>query len=294
MAAVEANGITIEYEISGAGTPLLLVMGLGGQLTSWPPGFVDLLVERGFQVIRFDNRDSGLSTIHDGPAPTRRQTFLASVLRRRTDVPYRLTDMADDAAGLLRALGVGPAHVVGMSMGGMIAQTLTLAHPELVRSLTSVMSNTGNRRGGTAPSLLAKLPRLITEDRDQAVEKSVALFRAIGGDEFDEATHRESAKADVARSYQAEGTARQTAAIMAGPDRTELLSAITAPTLVIHGLADPLVLPSGGIATAEAIRESRLLMFPGMGHSLPPSRWEEIVDAIVTNAERAAPVTATG
>lgn len=289
MAQAHANGITIEYEVRGHGEPLLLVMGLGGQLISWPEGWVDGLVARGFQVITFDNRDIGLSTKSATPPPTLRQTIVGGLLPRTIKTGYRLADMADDAAGLLDALGIASAHVVGMSMGGMIAQELAIRHPSKVRSLTSIMSTTGNRRvGRVSLRLLRKLNRLLHAPADQRLEAGVETFRLISGSHFDEADARRSILEGVARSGDdREGTARQTAAIGASPDRTPGLRQLTMPALVIHGLEDPLVMPSGGIATAKAIPGARLLMFPDMGHNLPNHRWPEVFDAIVANTKRA-------
>lgn len=289
MAAVDANGITIEYDIRGSGTgePLLLVMGLGGQLTDWPSDFVDLLVDEGFRVIRLDNRDAGLSTSFDWEPPTVAKMAAMSLTRRAPDVGYHLRDMATDAACVLDVLGIGSAHVVGASMGGMIAQTMAIQHPARVRSLTSIMSTTGDRKAGRPERrLLAKAARLPPPSRETAVDRAVQMFKLIGGGEFDETEFRARAAANVARSYRPEGTARQLTAIMAAPDRTAALSRVNAPTLVVHGLVDPLVRPSGGVATAEAIPGSRLVMYPGMGHDLPRSRWSELVAAISRNAQR--------
>jgi pimeloyl-ACP methyl ester carboxylesterase len=182
MASLQANGITLEYEIHGVGQPLLLIMGLGGQLSSWSPGFVEEFVSRGFQVITFDNRDSGLSTKGTmEPAPMGRQ-ILASFSRRFSKSEYKLVDMANDAAGLLDGLGIESAHVVGMSMGGMIAQSLAIAHPKKVRSLTSVMSNTGNKRvGHIAFKALPKMAKLTSGDQSTYVDRSVSIFRIVSG-----------------------------------------------------------------------------------------------------------------
>jgi pimeloyl-ACP methyl ester carboxylesterase len=288
MASVQVNGITIEYEEQGAGEPLLLVMGLGGQLIDWPLPFVERLADAGFRVIRFDNRDIGLSTEIDAPPPTRGQLFKAVALRRPLPSAYLLRDMAADAVGLLDALDVGRAHVVGMSMGGMISQQIAIDFPERVASLVSVMSTTGNRRvGQPTPKVVRKSMRRPDPSIDNAVEQSVELFSEICGPTFDAAEFRELAAASVERSYRPDGTARQLAAIIASGDRTADLQRLDVPTLVIHGLVDPLVRPSGGIATARAIPGSRLLMFNDMGHDLPRTRHGEIVDAIVANAARA-------
>jgi pimeloyl-ACP methyl ester carboxylesterase len=291
MSAAPANGITIEYDVHGDGEPLLLVMGLGGQLVAWPTEFVERLVDRGFQVIRFDNRDIGLSTRIPGPVPTRRQLVAATVSPGRAQSAYRLADMAADSAALLEHLGIARAHVVGASMGGMIAQTLAINHPDRVASLTSIMSNTGDRRHGRIhPALLRRLTRYVTDNPDDAIANGVEVLRLIAGPHFDEAAARELTEQEFRRSYRPDGTARQTMAIAASPDRTAALRRVTAPTLVVHGLLDRLVMPSGGVTTARAIPGSRLLMYPDMAHDLPRTRWDEIMDEIVVNARR-APIT---
>jgi pimeloyl-ACP methyl ester carboxylesterase len=289
MASIRANGITIEYDVQGAGDPLLLIMGLGEQLTTWPDELIAKLVDVGFRVIRFDNRDVGLSTASDGAPPSTARAVARRIVRRPAEAAYHLGDMADDAAGLLDGLGIGPAHVVGVSMGGMIAQTMAIGSPSLVRSLTSIMSNTGDGSHGViAPALLPKLARLTgAVSRERAVERSVAVNRLIAGPHFDELERRALAERNVERSFRPDAVARQTAAIMASPDRTEALRSVRVPTLVVHGLLDQLVKPSGGMATARAIPGSRLLMFPDMGHDLPRPRWDELVGAIRRNADRA-------
>ncbi len=288
MAAVQANGITIEYDERGDGIPLLMVMGLGAQLTDWPPALLDELATRGFRVITFDNRDSGLSTEMQGVPPTVRQLARSFVFRRDVPAEYRLSDMAADACGLLDALGIGEAHVVGASMGGMIAQTMAIEHGQRVRSMTSIMSTTGNRRvGQPAPAVIRRWLRRPPPSPNNAVEVAVETFRHICGPTFDETEFRALAEASVARSYRPAGTARQLAAVAASGDRTDALRRVNVPTLVVHGLVDPLVRPSGGIATAKAIAGSRLLMFNDMGHDLPSTRVVEMADAVTANAERA-------
>jgi len=282
------SGVTLEYERRGAGDPLLLVMGLAGQLTDWPPEFVDALVDDGFEVVTFDNRDIGLSSMTDWTPPSRRRSIVAMLLRRPVKgVGYTMDDMADDAAGLMDALGYEAMHVVGLSMGGMISQALAIRHPARVRSLCSVMSNTGDRRNGT---IAARLIRAIgipkAPDRATAADEAVRLWRHISGDHFDEAETRRRAVEGIARSWAPDGMLRQMAAIAGSPDRTEGLGSVTAPTLVIHGLQDLLVKPSGGTATAAAVPDSRLLMFPDMGHNLPVPRHAEIVAAIRANTAR--------
>lgn len=289
MPSVEANGMSIEYDIRGEGEPILFVMGLGGQLVDWPEEFVDLFVDAGYQAIRFDNRDIGLSTMTSWTPPSDVKTLRAMIARRPLKgVGYTMPDMAADAAGLLDALGIASAHVVGMSMGGMIAQELAIGYPNKVRSLCSIMSNTGDRRsGGIAASLLAKLARRKPPSRETAVEASVEMFESIAGPLFDPIEHRKNMELNVERSFTPAGVARQAAAIAGTRNRTPLLASVTAPTLVIHGLVDPLVKPSGGIATAKAVPGARLVAFPDMGHDLPRPRWAEMRDAIITNAERA-------
>jgi pimeloyl-ACP methyl ester carboxylesterase len=289
VASVQANDITIEYEMFGAGDPLLLIMGLGEQMTTWPDEFLGLLVEAGFRVIRFDNRDIGLSSESTWEPPSPVRAVASRIIRRTPDAAYHLSDMAADATGLLDALGLDVAHVAGVSMGGMIAQTMAIEHPSRVRSLTSIMSNTGDgTHGVVAPSLLPKLARLTrTVSREDAVERSVEVNALISGPHYDPDERRALAERNVARSFRPDAVARQTAAIMASPDRTEALADVEVPTLVVHGLLDQLVKPSGGIATAKAVPGSRLIMYPDMAHDLPRPRWTELVGEIRRNADRA-------
>ena len=277
------------YETFGdSGDPaLLLIMGLATQMLGWNEDFCRQLADRGFFVIRFDNRDIGRSTRLDSVPPPKPVELLTRRLKR---VPYTLNDMADDAAGLLDALGIDRAHVVGASMGGMIAQSLAARRPERVRSLVSIMSTTGNRfRGQPAlrvyPSFLARPPRT----KEESVERIIRLFKIVGspGFERDEAELRAMTAASWDRGHSPAGPGRQIAAIIASGDRTPDVRRITAPTLVIHGTKDRLVRPSGGRATAKAIPGARLLMIDGMGHDLPPGAWPRILDAIAENAARA-------
>lgn len=290
----DVNGITIAYDVIGdSGIPLLFVHGLGAQMVMWPDPFVQLFVDRGFQVIRFDNRDIGLSTKTAAPPPPIRQIVTAAVAHSRAHAPYLLADMAADAAALLDHLGIESAHVVGASMGGMIAQSLAIGHPHKVLSLTSIMSNTGDRlHGRIAPKMVRKLVKLLGDPDDlsvdRAVERGTAMYRLIGGPHFEEDAVREAIAVAAKRSVDVIGTAHQTLAIAASPDRTAQLRGLDVPALVIHGLLDQLVLPSGGVATAKAIPGSRLLAFPDMAHDLPRNRWPEIVDAIAANTQRAA------
>lgn len=289
MASVSANGITIEYDEFGEGDPLLLVMGLSGQLTDWPQGFVDEFVSRGFRVITFDNRDIGLSTEFSSTPPTTGQLAKSVLTRRPVPAEYRIADMAADAAGLLDALGIERAHVAGISMGGMISQALAIEHPTRVRSITSIMSTTGNRRVGQPKvSLIRRFARRPIPTRETAIPLGLETFRAISGPTFDETEARSLIEASVARSFRPAGVARQMAAVIASPDRTAGLRRLDLPALVIHGMIDPLVRLSGGLATAAAIPGSRLLVFNDMAHDLPRTRWPEMADAIAQNAARAA------
>lgn len=288
-AATIANGLTIEYDEHGEGEPLLLIMGLGTQMIAWRPEFVDLLVKEGFRVLRHDNRDIGLSSQIDAPAPTIRRMLLATLSSRFAKAAYTVDDMADDAALLLDELGIERAHIVGASMGGMIAQALAIHHPNRVRSLVSIMSNTGDRKHGKVKrSLLRKLPRLLVRSPDDAVDRGVEVFRLTAGPHFDEQEARAMAEAALARSFRPEGAARQTIAIAASADRTWDLGRVRVPTLVIHGLADPLVKPNGGMTTARAVPGSKVVMYPDMGHDLPLVRWPDIVAEIAENARRAS------
>jgi pimeloyl-ACP methyl ester carboxylesterase len=290
------GGIRLCYETYGqpSDPTALLVMGLGTQMIAWQEDFCLRLAERGFHVVRFDNRDVGHSTHVSGRPPTIPQLLVRS---RRAAV-YRLSDMAEDAAGLLRALGLGPAHVIGASMGGMIAQTLAARHPGAVRSLTSIMSTTGSLRAGQPslrvyPIFLSHAPA----DREGFIDHMERLFRTIGSRKpqrpEDLADIRALAAASYDRDRDPEGPGRQLAAIIASGDRTAEVRTITAPTLVIHGTADPLVAPSGGRATARAIKGAKLLQVEHMGHDLPRSQWPRLMDAIAEHARMADEVDAS-
>jgi pimeloyl-ACP methyl ester carboxylesterase len=266
---------------------VLLIMGLGTQMVAWHEDFCRQIVDRGFFVIRFDNRDCGRSTrFKNVPPPTPGQ-----LATRRVRPAYLLSDMADDAAGLLDVLGIESAHVVGASMGGMIAQTMAVRHPSKVRSLVSIMSNTGNRwLGQPAPQLLPLLLRRMPADREGYTRAAARLFKAIGSrglSEQDIQDMREMMTRSFDRGPSVAGTGRQLAAIIASGDRTRQLRDLKVPTLVIHGTIDKLVRPSGGRATAKAIPGAKLLRIEGMGHDLPRFAWPQIIDGIVATAERA-------
>jgi len=286
MTRVLANGIELEYDTFGdaAAPPLLLVMGLGAQMTAWDPEFCRMLADRGFYVIRFDNRDAGLSQgFQDGPAPD----LAAIVAGDLTTNSYLLSDMAADAAGLLNALGVGKAHVVGASMGGMIVQEMAIRHADQVLSVCSIMSTTGDLSVGQAtPEALAVLQRPAARNRTEAIEGAVQSAKVIGspGFAFDESRVRARAGATFDRAVRPDGFARQIAAIRASGNRTEALRHLDVPFVVVHGDGDPLIDVSGGRATAAAVPDARLLIIVGMGHDLPPGAWPPIVKAIVGNA----------
>jgi pimeloyl-ACP methyl ester carboxylesterase len=282
------RGITLCYEAYGdpSDPTALLVMGLGTQMIAWHEDFCRDLAAQGLHVVRFDNRDIGRSTHVPGRPPTVRQLLVRSPRAAR----YRLGDMADDAAGLLEHLELAPAHVIGASMGGMIAQTLAARRPELVRSLVSIMSNTGSRRSGQ-PSLglYSVLLRRAPRGREAYVEHMVRVFDAIGSSGLPKNVDdiRALAGASYDRDHDPAGPGRQLAAIIASGDRTAELRTITVPTLVIHGSGDRLVAPSGGRATARAIPGARLMIIPGMGHDLPRAAWPQIVSAIAEHAASA-------
>jgi pimeloyl-ACP methyl ester carboxylesterase len=285
----KVGDLEICYETFGdPGDPaLLLVMGLGTQMIGWPDAFCAALAERGFFVIRYDNRDVGRSThLRDRRPPTLRQLLV----RDRSAAAYSLADMAADGIGLLDALGIRRAHVAGASMGGMIAQTMAARFPDRVLSLASIMSNTGHRWKGT-PGLRVYpiFMRRPADNREGVIESTVSTFRLIGspGFPFEEDELRRVAQLSYDRGYNPAGTARQLAAILAAGDRVAELRRITAPTVVIHGTRDRMVRPSGGRETARAIPGAQLLEIDGMGHDLPVAAWGRIIDAVVANTRRA-------
>jgi pimeloyl-ACP methyl ester carboxylesterase len=281
--------IDICYEAFGSpdDPAMLLVMGLGTQMIAWPEDFCRRLAELGFHVIRYDNRDVGRSTHMRGYRPP---TIRQLLLRDKRAARYTLADMADDGMRLLEHLGIERAHVVGASMGGMIAQTMAARHPDRVLSLASIMSNTGHWWRGT-PGLRVYpiFLRRPASNREGAVESFVSTFKLIGspGFAFDEEETRRAAALSYDRGYNPAGTGRQLAAIIAAGDRKEELRTITAPTVVIHGTKDRMVRPSGGRATAAAIPGAKLVMIEGMGHDFPRAAWDRIIDAIVANTRRA-------
>ncbi|HEY2637046.1 MAG TPA: alpha/beta hydrolase [Solirubrobacteraceae bacterium] len=288
--------ITLCYEAFGdpADPTVLLIMGLGTQMLGWPDQFCVELAGRGFHVVRYDNRDCGRSTQVEGRPPTAVQLLVRS---KRAAV-YSLDDMADDGVGLLDQLGVDAAHVVGASMGGMIAQVLAARRPARVRSVVSIMSSTGHRfTGQPALGLLPIFLRRAPRAREAWVDHTAEVFRLIGspGFERDEEEFRDVLRRSWERGHDAAGTGRQLAAIIAAGDRTSQVAQVRAPTLVIHGGADRLVSPSGGRRTAETVRGAQLLVIEGMGHDLPRGTWPRNIAGIVENAARAGePTPAVG
>ena len=300
MHAARNQDVVIAYETSGppGGEPLLLISGTGAQMLIWPEDFCAALAARGFHVARFDNRDTGLSTHLTGtPAPGWLTTML-----RPSAAPYRLQHMADDALAVMDALGWPDAHVMGASLGGMIAQELAIRHPGRVRTLTSIMS-TPSARIATMPTIaamraLARAAGTPATCPDQAAERAVALKKVIGSPGYppDEPTVRDIARRSFQRHPGAEeDDLRQRAAVIASRDRRSTLAGLRVPALVIHGDHDPVIRPKGGRATAAAIPGARLISYPGMGHDLPRPLWPSILDEICILAERTkTPVTPPG
>lgn len=292
---VAANGLAIEVDDRGpaAGEPLLLVMGLGMQLLGWPDELVDALAARGLRPIRFDNRDTGLSQGFDHlGVPNLPAAMLRWMLRLPVPAPYRLADMAADALGVLDALGLERAHVCGASMGGMIAQVFAARYPQRTLSLTSIMSSSGNKKVSRASK--EAMQALLSQpadpkDPDSVTEHLVGVFGVIGSPGYPAAYGelRRRIGRSVRRSYYPAGTARQLLAILASGDRRRLLAKIEAPTLVIHGAADPLVPLAAGKDTAAHIRGARLKVIEGMGHDLPTVLLPELAEAVAAHCRQA-------
>jgi pimeloyl-ACP methyl ester carboxylesterase len=285
-----STGVDLCYQTFGdrRGEPLLLVMGLGGPMTWWDPVFCQMLADRGFFVIRYDNRDTGRSTKVRGRI--NRRMIVASFAGLKARAPYSMQDLADDGFALLDHLDLDAAHVVGISMGGMIVQTMALSHSKRVLSLTSIMSTTGRRTvGWQDPRLLPLLAVRRDASREHYVETSAKLWKLIGSPLYPDTTDsiRERAGETWDRGISRAGVARQTAAILTQPDRSRALRSLRIPTLVIHGTHDKMVHVSGGRATSQAIPGSELLLVPGMGHDVPQALHETFVEAIRRNADRA-------
>ncbi|HKN27931.1 MAG TPA: alpha/beta hydrolase [Roseiarcus sp.] len=278
MPRVRANGIDIEYESFGRDSDplILLIMGFAAQLIFWPESLCEGLAAKGFRVVRFDNRDIGMSThLADLGTPNIPELLQKAASGRQPAVPYSLSDMADDAVGLMSALGAARAHLVGASMGGMIAQIVAINHPGRTKSLTSVMSTSGRRFPAPNPEALKVLftpPK--SSRRDDLIENGILIRHALAGPGFpaSEAEIRAFVERVVDRvPYDPSGMARQTAAVIAAPPRNELLKAVRCPALVLHGDSDPLFPVAAARDTAESIPGAQLVVVPGMGHSFPES-----------------------
>lgn len=270
-----------------ADPPVLMIMGLGSQMILWPDELCESIAAAGFRVIRFDNRDAGRSTVlADAPTGTVPRALAGEI----PEGAYSLSEMAADAAGLLDALGIDAAHIIGASLGGMIAQTLVIEHPERALSLASIMSTTGDPSvGGPTEAGIEALTTVPPDNREGYIEALVEARRKIGspGFPFDEERARRIAGLGFDRGFHPKGTVRQTVAIIRSGDRTPKLAGIEVPTVVIHGEDDPLVGVSGGKATAAAIPDARLVTIPGMGHDFPAGVWDEVSREVVANARRA-------
>lgn len=285
MTTAQANGIELEYDERGdpASPAILLIMGLGGQMIWWDDELCSQLADRGYRVIRFDNRDVGRSTKLDDALPHPGPLVREAMMGKRVAPPYTLRDMAADSVGLLDSLGIDKAHVVGASMGGMIAQRIAIHYPERAATLTSIMSSTGNPAlPQAAPEVTALLTTPPPTDPDAALEHGVGIWRTLHGPghPFDEERVRRRIVESTRRSTHLTGQPRQLLAIIADGDRRPLLRQVTVPTLVIHGDADPLVPYAAGVDTAENVPGAKMVTIEGMGHEMPPGAWPQLVDAI--------------
>jgi pimeloyl-ACP methyl ester carboxylesterase len=293
MMNVDINGIRIEYDTIGnpSSPPLLLIMGLGGQLIHWDDDFCRQLAARGLFIIRFDNRDTGLSTKFEAAGLPDMSALLDARLQGQSiQAPYTLSDMADDAAKLLEALDVEKAHICGSSMGGMIAQTLALRHPRRLLSFTSIYSTTGNPDlPQPQPAAMEALLTPPPVERQAYIDFNVVTMQAIAGSgfPFDEQFIRGISARAYDRGFYPPGVGRQMMAIMTQEDRTSALGSVTVPALVVHGSADPLVPAAHGQATADAIPGAQLLLIEGMGHDLPHTKgpWPQVIDAIAAHVK---------
>ncbi len=292
MANLQANGLDIHYDEFGdpSGRPLLLVMGLGAQMILWDEDFCELLGERGHRVIRFDNRDVGLSQKLDHlGVPNVLDLMQRALSGEAVEAPYLLDDMADDAVGLLDALEIEAAHVMGASMGGMIVQAMALRHRARIKSLVSIMSTTGRPDlPPAAPEAMARLMTPAPPDREGAVAHTVESARIMSGSgyPFDEERIRRRSERGYDRCFHPQGIVRQIAAIIGSGSRVDGLRELDAPALVIHGDDDPLVRLEGGIDTHECIAGSELFVIEGMGHDMPPAVWPRVADRIEKLTER--------
>jgi pimeloyl-ACP methyl ester carboxylesterase len=288
------NGIELCYEIFGDANaePILLIMGLGAQMIHWDDDFCRQLAARGFRVIRFDNRDIGKSSkLSGGKRLSPVELLKLRFLKIPVAAPYKLSDMAQDVTGLMDTLGIKSAHLVGASMGGMIAQEIAISFPQRVRSLTSIMSTTGNPKvpppTREATAVLMAPPPASKEEYFERFAHTWKVLR-VGSFPQDEALDRSRAERTFERGLNPAGVGRQLRAILASGSRKERLASVKAPTLVIHGTVDPLVRPEGGKDTAASIPGAKLLMIEGMGHALPIPMWPQIIDAIDRHAHAAS------
>lgn len=291
MPTVQTKHVQLTYDERGEGTPLVLIMGIGAQLVLWQEGVCDLLAAAGHRVIRFDNRDCGESTrLAQLPAPDPATTAAAALTGATVEAPYTLFDMADDVVGLLDALGIQRAHVVGVSMGGMVAQCLAIKHGSRLRSLTSMYSTTGARWPSIGkPRAYRALLSMRTSSLDAYIKSFTNFTMTVGGTRHpsDPVVARQLATMQFSRGIYKEGFKRQWAAILATGDRTAALEQVTTPALVVHGDEDPLLPLAGGLATARAIPGARMVVVPGLGHSMPQSAWPAIFEPIVAHCARA-------
>lgn len=292
MPEAQNGSTTLHYDVIGddADETILLIMGLGAQMVAWQPEFCQDLVDQGYRVIRFDNRDSGLSTKSEGPPPAIGD--LASLIvrgNRDGRARYTLSDMADDAIAVLDAAGAQQAHVVGASLGGMIAQTVAIDHPARVSSLTSIMSKTGALFAGLpTPRTLKALLKERPVDKAAALDSELARYQLIAGPLFERDRMADFLRSTIDRCYHPTGSFHQLAAMFASGDRTKALRSVTVPSLVLHGRHDRLVRPSGGHATAAALPNAELVIYNEMGHDLPPALWPRMTSAIGQLARRAS------
>ncbi len=288
-----SDSIELEYEVLGGGRPLLLIGGLGSQLVSWDDEFCGLLVERGYSVIRYDNRDAGLSSsLDDCGVPD-----LLGLLLGVGQAPYRLEDMAYDAIGLLDHLGISRADVLGLSLGGMVAQLIALQSPERVSTLVAALSGPAGRPSELpAPPVIEVLLRAPGVTFGERVERAVELRQVLAGEgaAFDTEDARRRARAQVLRAWRPAGTMRQAAAVLATPNRLADLGAIGVPTMVIHGELDPLVAFASARAAAEAIPNAHFVGLPGLGHDLPPAIAIHLIDRVAAFHTSIYPAGGTG
>jgi pimeloyl-ACP methyl ester carboxylesterase len=292
MPRANCNGIQIEYDEFGdaKNAPMLMIMGLGAQMIWWDEKFCRTLADRGFRIIRFDNRDIGKSEWFDHLGAPDLGTMIADAWQGKPiNPPYTLMDMTNDAVGLLDAVEINKAHVCGASMGGMIAQMMAIHYPDRLLSLTSIMSTTGNPNAAAlSPPPKEVFQPLRPKNRDDFIEKTLKLWQVLAGDHifFDQSQLREKLGQEYDRGYHPKGLIRQFAAILTSGNRRPDLEKVRLPALVIHGDSDPLVPLAGGKDTADAIPGAELLIIPGMGHFLPPKVWPQIIDAICRVATR--------